>query len=579
MELYVKAATGSSQGVRIELYANALTKVEESQKSLDRRCRESEERCAKLMVEHQETVARLEKSIREVHSRPVKDQREQGVAHIGRGRSRGESGSRRSTRQPLASRPDTPDSEVCQTGSLPPPEIRGVKLVQSCESTAFSLKDNNPSPSLGRTHTDTEGSWHEDINLEGVRRNLITKAERGSTIRSTRQRTRTHRVIGHGSLRIDGPLRADYAPGSEVRTLMGTEQVYSNGSHFWVANAGGIDFVATLYEPSVSPRTPESGRHGETTQTPSTTVPMFGASSQESSGTGSNETPPGNRGNRDGGNLGAFGTPGSRAGEPQTQNSSPPTGSQSAFGTPGSRAGEPQRQNSLPTMGGQGTFGTSGLLAGANPVSQTTSQIRDVSPVYADDDRTLGKYFTRGSQGRGEDDRAAILREIEDGTLLTQYPIDKEKWQSLEASMPKLPQGSTDPKKAGLYMKAVIAGVHKMLIPYRKDPRYLEGMCFDFKEVAFHPHAESHTHRYVKNSMGMPQASYDRANALRIEPPVRLQLLMHYIRVLPPDPIEQDLVQEAFLNPPGECQTATGVLDEIVRCHDHGRDWGGDIER
>eukprot|EP00971_Amphidinium_carterae_P224983 4463079-Amphidinium_carterae.1 len=80
----------------------------------------------------------------------------------------------------------------------------------------------------------------------------------------------------------------------------------------------------------------------------------------------------------------------------------------------------------------------------------------------------------------------------------------------------------------------------------------------------FHPNAEAHTHRYLK-VMNLPIQSFDRANMVRMEPPVRLQLLMHYIRVLPADPIEQDLVQKAFLYPPGECTTTTGVLDELVR--------------
>eukprot|EP00971_Amphidinium_carterae_P334395 6469663-Amphidinium_carterae.1 len=113
-------------------------------------------------------------------------------------------------------------------------------------------------------------------------------------------------------------------------------------------------------------------------------------------------------------------------------------------------------------------------------------------------------------------------------------------------------------------MKAVIAGVHKMIGPYRKDLRYLETQNLDFPEASFHPNAEAHTHRYLK-VMDLPIQSFDRANMIRMEPPVRLQLLMHYIRVLPADPVEQDLVQKAFLNPPGECQTTTGVLDELVR--------------
>eukprot|EP00971_Amphidinium_carterae_P348950 6490759-Amphidinium_carterae.2 len=329
--------------------------------------------------------------------------------HPGRGRSRGDSGSPRDVRPVQISRTNTPDSEGCLGGSPAPLEPIGVKLRQSCESIAFSLRGNRESPSLGEIPTDTEGSWHEEILLEPVRRSLVGEAERGSTKVYTTEDSKfklndivifqdihnnieAHRVAGHGSLIIDGPLRASYPPGSEVRTMMGTERVYSNGSHFWIGNAGGVDYVAPLYEPSAAPRTPEAGHSHNQGNIPSS-VPKFGASPQDS------------------------GTPG---GTPQTETGSPSAGSQGAFGTPGLRAGGPQ-------------------------TSPSTSQVRDVSPVNADDERILGKYFTRGAQGRGEDDRTVILRQLEENSLPHHYPIDKEKWQSLEASMPKLPQLSSDP--------------------------------------------------------------------------------------------------------------------------------------
>eukprot|EP00971_Amphidinium_carterae_P160214 3176007-Amphidinium_carterae.1 len=445
---------------------------------------------------------------------------------------------------------------------------------------AFSLKPNRESPSLGEIATDTEGSYLEDIILEPVRRSLVGMADSGMTKVYTTEDTafkvgdivifqdlhhniEAHRVAGHGSLILDGPLRGSYPPGSDVRTMMGTERVYSNGTHYWIGNAGGLEYVAPLYESSEVPRTPETGSSPQQGST-SPTVPKFGASQQDSGASGNAETPSPGRG-------------------------TPSTGSPGTFGTPGTQGGTPQTEPRSSSAGRQEAQGTSGLRAGVPPTSPRTSQNRDVSPVNVDDERLLGQYFTRGAQGRGEDNRAVILRRLEENSLTEHYPIDKEKWQSLDASMPKLPQLSTDPlvqvhlrtaferweselisfygtvsQKAGLYMKAVIAGVHKMIGPYRKDLRFLETQNLDFPEAIFHPNAEAHTHRYLK-VMLLPQQSFDRANMVRMEPPVRLQLLMHYIRVLPADPIEQDLVQKAFLNPPGECQTTTGVLDELVR--------------
>eukprot|EP00971_Amphidinium_carterae_P192430 3818348-Amphidinium_carterae.1 len=38
--------------------------------------------------------------------------------------------------------------------------------------------------------------------------------------------------------------------------------------------------------------------------------------------------------------------------------------------------------------------------------------------------------------------------------------------------------------------------------------------------------------------MKLPAASYDSAAAIQAEPPVRIQLLMHYAQILPPPPVE-----------------------------------------
>eukprot|EP00971_Amphidinium_carterae_P194980 3869061-Amphidinium_carterae.1 len=80
----------------------------------------------------------------------------------------------------------------------------------------------------------------EDILLEPVRRSLVGHAERGSTkvyttedaafkvhdiviFQDLHYNVEAHRVAGHGSLILDGPLRGSYPPGSEVRTMMGSE--------------------------------------------------------------------------------------------------------------------------------------------------------------------------------------------------------------------------------------------------------------------------------------------------------------------------------------------------------------------
>eukprot|EP00971_Amphidinium_carterae_P159773 3167826-Amphidinium_carterae.1 len=64
----------------------------------------------------------------------------------------------------------------------------------------------------------------------------------------------------------------------------------SNGTHLWIGNAGGVDYIAPLYGPSAAPRTPEPGSPNQQGGTPPT-VPKFGASQQNSGTSGNTETP------------------------------------------------------------------------------------------------------------------------------------------------------------------------------------------------------------------------------------------------------------------------------------------------
>eukprot|EP00971_Amphidinium_carterae_P129331 2561584-Amphidinium_carterae.1 len=63
--------------------------------------------------------------------------------------------------------------------------------------------------------------------------------------------------------------------------MMGSERVYSNGTHLWIGTAGGIDYIAPLYESSATLRTPEAATPAPQGGTP-LPVPKFGASQQDS---------------------------------------------------------------------------------------------------------------------------------------------------------------------------------------------------------------------------------------------------------------------------------------------------------
>eukprot|EP00971_Amphidinium_carterae_P150119 2975757-Amphidinium_carterae.1 len=156
--------------------------------------------------------------------------------------------------------------------------------------------------------------------------------------------------------------------------MMGTERVYSNGTHYWIGNAGGLDYIAPLYGPSEVSRTPESGS-SPLQESTSPTVPKFGATPPNSGTSGNNETPSPGRG------ATSTGIPGGSA-------------------IPATHGGTPQTEARPASAGRQGTSETSGLRAGVSQTSARTSQLRDVSPVNADDERLLGQYFTRGAQGR-----------------------------------------------------------------------------------------------------------------------------------------------------------------------------------
>eukprot|EP00971_Amphidinium_carterae_P030513 600203-Amphidinium_carterae.2 len=236
--------------------------------------------------------------------------------------------------------------------------------------------------------------------------------------------------------------------------------------------------------------------------------------------------------------------------------------------------------------GSEGDGSLPGLVSGQGG----REQARSSSPILPSDEKILGRYFTRGSQGIGEENRAHVLQEMEKRNFIPFNQGDpKEKWTGLDASLPPLPLGTEDEKqqvhvrvalerwesrlilfysaispKAGLYIKAVLAGVARMLPLYRKEhqPQVVHNMkCV---EVAFHPTAEAHTCRFL-TEMKFPPESYDSACHIHPEPTVRLQLLMHYDRILPPPPVELRRCQEYFLSPLSQATKPNLVCDEIMR--------------
>eukprot|EP00971_Amphidinium_carterae_P128860 2552112-Amphidinium_carterae.1 len=260
----------------------------------------------------------------------------------------------------------------------------------------------------------------------------------------------------------------------------------------------------------------------------------------------------------------------------------------------------PERQDpGVSVLGSPGTNGATGnagdgavpnLASGQGRQEQERSTSPIEGPILPSDERILGRYFTRGSQGVGEEERANVLQEMEKRNLEPYNQGDqKEKWAGQDSSLPPLPLGTDDEKqqvhvqlalerwesrlilhyntislKAGLYIKAVLAGVAKMLPLYRKDhdPQVIRNMTC--AEVKFHPMAEAHTCRFL-TEMKMPPQSYDSATQIQAEPPMRIQLLMHYNRILPPPPVELKRCQEYFLNPPSHVTQPNLVCDEIMK--------------
>eukprot|EP00971_Amphidinium_carterae_P324943 6454973-Amphidinium_carterae.2 len=373
-----------------------------------------------------------------------------------------------------------------------------------------------------------------------------------------------HRVKGHGSLILDTPLTRDYPAGSEVRTLMGTERVYENGPKQYVGYDNGQKWIARVVLPEI-------------VQTPAGTVPRVRSAS-----------PP------QGTSVPVFGAQHSERAEPSDTRGQPDSSRTPGFTVPAQ--GHAEQVNP-----GGSVLGSSGLNLGSGNVGAEASQnavpgqerreqARAASPITLSDERILGRYFTRGSQGIGEEDHASVLQDIEIGVLEAVNHTDaKEKCSGLDSALPPLPQGADEDKgqvhvraslgrwesrlilfystispKAGAYIKGVLAGVAKTLPLYRKDynPQIIQNM--NCAEVGFHTIAEAHTCRFL-GEMKLPHDSYERAASIRLEPCARIQLIMHYDRILPPPPVELKRCQEYFMSPPGNVTKPNLVCDEIMR--------------
>eukprot|EP00971_Amphidinium_carterae_P208938 4145054-Amphidinium_carterae.5 len=347
-----------------------------------------------------------------------------------------------------------------------------------------------------------------------------------------------HHVRGHGSLILDTPLTRDYPAGSEVRTLMGPERVYENGPKQYVGYDNGRQWIARVILPESGQSAIGTAQLGGSASPPhGTSVPVFGAPEWKAE----------------------LRNPGV-----------------SVLGSPGI------------SLGG-GSVGVGGSPS-TIPGQEGRDQARSASPITANDERILGRYFTRGSQGLGEEDRANVLRNIERGVLEPVNHNDpKERWSGLDSALPPLPQIPDEDKnqvhvraaverwesrliqfyttispKAGAYIKAVLAGVAKTLPLYRKEhnPQVIQNMTF--AEIAFHQIAEAHTCRFL-GEMKLSSESYERAASIKLEPSATIQLLIHYDRILPPPPVELKRCQDYFLNPPCTATKPNFVCDEIMR--------------
>eukprot|EP00971_Amphidinium_carterae_P257283 5107523-Amphidinium_carterae.3 len=237
-----------------------------------------------------------------------------------------------------------------------------------------------------------------------------------------------HRVKGYGSLIIDTPLTRDYPAGSEVRTLMGPERVCENGPKQYVGYVNGRQWIARVILPETSqPSTGTAPLARPASPPQATSVPVFGAQYPEANNTcpPDNSRPSGSatpaQGHADQGNPGG-----------------------SVLGSPGINLGN----------------GSAGLVKNF----ERREQARSASPITVNDERILSRYFTRGSQGIGEEDRAAILFDIERGVLEAANHTDtKEKWNGLDSALPPLPQ-CADEDKSQVHVRAIEAILHHELL-------------------------------------------------------------------------------------------------------------------
>eukprot|EP00971_Amphidinium_carterae_P248418 4931763-Amphidinium_carterae.1 len=328
--------------------------------------------------------------------------------------------------------------------------------------------------------------------------------------------------------------------------MMGPERVYENGPKQHVGYDQGRQWIARLVLPEVSRSSAGTTPLGRSSSPPQrTSVPVFGAQHPDANG---------NRGVPETTRPSSFTAPAQGSTDQGNPGGSVLGSSGANLGSGGIGSGMPQ--SSFPVQGGR-------------------EPARSASPITINDEKILGRYFTRGSQGAGEEERAAMLSDIERGVIEPFNHHDtKEKWNGLDTALPALPQGTDEDKgqvhvraslerwesnlimfyatispKAGAYIRAVLAGVAKALPLYRKDhnPQIIQTM--NCAEVAFHPIAEAHTCRFL-TVMKLPHDSYGRAASIRLESCARIQLLMHYDRILPPPPVELKRCQEYFLSPP-----------------------------
>eukprot|EP00971_Amphidinium_carterae_P184359 3660034-Amphidinium_carterae.1 len=198
---------------------------------------------------------------------------------------------------------------------------------------------------------------------------------------------------------------------------MDRERVYYNGPVSYIGNYGGEYFVATLHPPSneagqpVTEQIPRLVLDERRTPSPprGVTVPTFGAPNSELHS-----------------QTATFG-----------QMSSAGAASISGAAVHCAPEREPPPTEETATQPGAAVHCAPGRVPMSDPVGSApaavnqppaigTSSVRSVSPVTAEDELMLSRYFTRGAQGVGEEERANVLRRIEDGTARYEISTEKE---------------------------------------------------------------------------------------------------------------------------------------------------------